>query len=181
MFLVMRWRASLCATARLGSGALLVGLSLSLLACGPAEEDETVVDADPIFPADLSTWSEARPCGFTHEHELRYIRVVVDEAAEAPYRELSPDYPYPVGATLVKLEYDDEECTDLVGYTAMEKQPEGYSDDGNDWRWQRVTVDREVTEDGELPTCIACHEHHCTEGLCGYPDCGFDLTCAQEE
>ncbi len=59
---------------------------------------------EPIFPEDLSGWTEARPCGFTHEHELRYIRVLVDPAAKAPYRILDESLPYEVGATLVKLE-----------------------------------------------------------------------------
>lgn len=135
----------------------------------------------PVFPTDLSGWAERRPCAFTHEHELRYIRVVCDELADVPYQELSEDYPYAEGATIVKLEYDDENCTELLGYTAMQKQAAGYSDTGRDWRWQRVTVDREVVEDGELETCITCHRFHCTPPECGYEGCGYDLTCGEEE
>jgi len=158
-------------------GSLVALGVLGAIGCQP---DDGASELTPVFPEDLSDWSEGRACMFTHEHELRYVRVLVDEAAEAPYRELSADFPYEVGATLVKLEYDDEACTELLGYTAIQKQPAGYSVKGNDWRWQRVTVDREVVEDGELDTCITCHDHHCTEPQCGYPDCGFDLTCGIE-
>lgn len=147
----------------------------------PACGSEAPSEPTPVFPEDLSTWHEGRPCGFTHEHELRYIRVLVDAAAEAPYRELSSDFPYSVGATLVKLEYDDEDCQTLIGYTAMQKREAGYSKLGNDWQWQRVTVNREVVEDGELRACIGCHTHHCTFPQCGYDRCGYDLTCGLEE
>jgi hypothetical protein len=163
-------------TAR-GIFAALLLLS-GLFACGNQSAESL---AEPVFPEDVADWQEGRACAFTHEHELRYIRVVVDEKAAAPYRELHADFPYEVGATLVKLEYDDENCSRLLGYTAMQKQEAGYSPEGNDWRWQRVDIDRQVTEDGTLPTCINCHYNHCTEPICGYDKCGFDLTCGLEE
>jgi hypothetical protein len=151
-------------------------------ACTGAPDDEATPSEKPapVFPSDVATWQEGRPCGFTHEHDLRYIRVVTDEAAEVPYQALDAQYPYPVGATLVKLEYDDEDCTTLLGYTAMQKQQSGYSKTGHDWRWQRVDKDRTVIEDGEIDVCITCHQHHCTWPMCGYADCGIDLTCGQE-
>ena len=149
----------------------------AISACGPAVETEP----EPVFPADLSGWTEGRACGFSHEHDLRYIRVLVNDKAREPYKALDAAVPYPVGAALVKLEYDDEDCGTVVAYTAMEKQLAGYSAPGHDWRWQRLTADRKVLDDGEVKTCITCHEHHCTEPQCGYADCGFDLTCAQED
>ena len=133
-----------------------------------------------MFPEDISGWQEARSCRFSHEHELAYVRVLVDAAAEAPYRELSDDFPYPVGATLVKPAYVDEDCTIVTGYTAMQKLTAGSAPSGNDWRWQRLTADRQIVEDGEIATCITCHQHHCTEPDCGYTDCGYDLTCNEE-
>ena len=107
--------------------------------CGPEPEPEPEPEPviEPVF-GDVSGWSEERDCRFTHEHELRYIRVVADPGAREPYRALDPSTPYPVGATLVKLEYDDENCTQLTGYTAMQKQEPGFSATGNDWRWQRA-------------------------------------------
>lgn len=136
----------------------------------------------PVFPEGVEDWEEGRSCSFTHEHELRYIRVVVDEKAKTPYRELSSEFPYQEGATLVKLEYDDSDCSKLLGYTAMQKQASGYSYEGNDWLWQRVDMNRRVVESGgDISRCISCHEHHCTWPQCGYERCGFDLTCGIEE
>lgn len=169
---------------------VLAAVASALIACGPPTPPATDGGADagvdmgptvdPIFPEDISGWAEARDCRFSHEHELAYIRVLVDPDAEVPYRELSPDHPYPEGATLVKPAYLDEDCTTITGYTAMKKLPIGASPEGNDWRWQRLDADRNVLEDGEIATCITCHRHHCTEPQCGYPDCGYDLTCNEE-
>lgn len=163
------------------STALLLGC-LTIAACTDPDPRPATPEAepDPIFPEDVAEWKEGRPCAFTHEHDLRYIRVVTDEAADVPYQALDAAYPYPVGATLVKLEYDDEACTELIAYTAMQKQPAGYSEAGADWRWQRLDADRNVLEDGEISSCITCHQHHCTWPICGYEACGFDLTCGQE-
>ncbi|MBZ0271899.1 hypothetical protein K8I61_07660 [bacterium] len=164
----------------------IIGLVWWAIACEPGAgndgDDTGEPAAEPIFPLDsVAGWHEGRPCGFTHEHELRYIRVVTNEAATTPYRELNADHRYAIGATLVKLEYEDENCTELLEYTAMRKMESGYSEFGNDWRWQRVAIDGTVLKDGEIKSCIDCHAHHCTWPECGYEDCGFDLTCGIEE
>lgn len=161
---------------------VLASCWIALSACtgGSQQGPEHDAGPEPVFGEDVEAWTEGRTCGFTHEHDLRYIRVMVDEAADVPYQALEQNYPYPVGATLVKLEYDDEDCTELVGFTAMKKRAAGYSALGNDWQWQRLDAERNVLEDGEIRTCITCHQHHCTWPICGYEDCGFDLTCGQE-
>lgn len=148
---------------------MALALALVLGACGG--EDAPA----PVFPEDApSQWLEMRDCRHSHEHELRHIRVFASPAAEAPYAALSADTPYPEGAVLLKLEYDDAACTDLLGYTAMQKLAPGANPDGGDWLWQRVSVDREVAEEGAPPRCINCHEEHCE------PPYGYDLTCAEE-
>ena len=129
----------------------------------------------PVFPEDFeASYIEMRDCRHSHEHELRYIRVLASPTAREPYAALTPEVPYPVGATLVKLEYDDEGCETVVGYTAMRKQPEGTVPAGKDWMWQKLTVDREVTEGGAPRVCIDCHREHCA------PPNGYDLSCAEE-
>ena len=160
-------------------GILEAAIVCWMVGCGTQEKH---VNRDPVFPEDVATWAEGRPCSFTHEHELRYVRVLVNDKARIPYRELSIDHPYEVGATLVKLEYEDSACSEVIGYTAMRKEASGYSEDGHDWHWQRVDAERNVVEDGaNLRTCISCHEHHCSWPQCGYQKCGFDLTCGIEE
>lgn len=127
------------------------------------------------FPQDLtSTWTEMRDCRHSHEHELRYIRVFASPSAEVPYASLDPATPYPVGALLVKAEYDDAECASPIGYTFMQKLEEGASEAGQDWLWQRQDMDRNVLESGAPPRCVTCHKHHCA------PPNGYDLSCAEE-
>jgi hypothetical protein len=129
----------------------------------------------PVFPPDAAqTWTEMRDCRFSHEHELRRIRVFANELAEGPYAALSEEVPYPVGAVLVKAEYDDENCAELIGWTAMRKEPAGTWPEGNDWTWQDLDVAMNVEDEGSLPQCIGCHTDHCA------PPFGYDLTCAEE-
>jgi hypothetical protein len=157
--------AALAALTVVGTG-LLTGAG-----CGPEPDP----GPDPVFPErPEAQWTELRDCRHSHEHELRFIRVFASPDAEASYLALSPEVPYPVGARLVKLEYDDAECTQLLGYTALEKLPPGTSTAAGDWLWQRVGPDRKVLEEGAMPRCINCHQEHCE------PPYGYDLTCAEE-
>lgn len=160
------------------AGAAACGGDDAVPDAGPqAGRDAGPADAgrEPVFPADFAEhYPEVRDCRHSHEHELRYIRVMVSESAREPYARLSPDTPYPVGATLVKLEYDDPDCAELVEYTAYRKLPAGENPPGNDWLWQRVSPERVVVEQGAPWTCITCHKYHCA------PPYGYDLTCAEE-
>ena len=154
--------------------AMLLGacaLALLPAACGGEEGPS----AQPVFPENPElAWREIRDCRHSHEHELRFIRVFASPTAEDSYLALSPDVPYPVGATLVKLEYDDPGYTELLGYTALQKQEPGVQPAGGDWLWQRVNADREVEEEGAMLRCVNCHAVHCE------PPHGYDLTCAEE-
>jgi len=161
-------------------------LTLTLAAaCGddqPGADDAGGADGgsdagpEPSFPADYAaSYVEMRDCRFSHEHALRYIRVLASESAREPYAALSADRPYPVGAVLLKLEHDDENCSELVEYTSLEKLEPGENPAGGDWLWQRVNTQREVVENGAPWTCVACHTSHCSP-----PDTGYDLTCAEE-
>lgn len=151
-------------------------LLLLLVAC---DDEPTPADAGPApaFPADYrSHYEELRDCRPSHEHELNHIRVFASPSANEPYRRLSPDFPYPVGALLVKEEYELEGCRpeDFKGYTVMVKEAPGYAPEAGDWRWQQVTANREVVEEGTIGRCIYCHRFHCA------PPLGYDLSCAEE-
>jgi len=129
----------------------------------------------PVFEAGFErSYREMRDCRVSHEHDLHSIRVLASPSAQEPYAALSPDVPYPEGATLVKLEYDDEECNELVLYTAYRKLAPDTNLVGGDWWWQRVSPDRKVIEEGAPWRCLNCHTVHCA------PPYGFDLTCAEE-
>ncbi|GMV38813.1 MAG: hypothetical protein AMXMBFR64_05290 [Myxococcales bacterium] len=140
----------------------------------------SAAETSAVFPAAFATqYTELRDCRHSHEHELNHIRVLVNDLAKEPYARLSAEVPYPVGAILVKAEYDDDACTMLVGYTAMRKEPAGYAPDSGDWRWQKLDTTLKVLEDGSPQTCIHCHEHHCAPAG-AVTALGYDLTCAEE-
>jgi hypothetical protein len=159
---------------------LLALAATAAAACDGEQEPRDAggeVDAGPVpsFPANYAaSYTEMRDCRPSHEHALRYIRVLASQSALEPYAALSPEVPYPAGAVLLKLEYDDEECAELVEYTSLEKLEPGENPAGRDWLWQRVSSEREVIENGAPWTCINCHTVHCA------PPNGYDLTCAEE-
>ena len=166
-----------------GTTPLLWALHVVVLPACDADTDpvdasgrpEAGTPVAPSFPADFANnYAETRDCRFSHEHELRYIRVFASPDDQAPYAALSPDVPYPAGAILVKVEHDDDACATPIEYTAMRKLAAGENPAGGDWRWQRVTIGREVIEDGAPWRCIQCHTNHCA------PPMGFDLSCAEE-
>src|SRR5690349_15522735 len=99
---------------RRGTRVLILALSVWAAGCGQSEDDEPEdagppdAGRQPVFPADFErAYQEMRDCRHSHEHELHYIRVLASPSAQEPYLALSPDVPYPEGAILVKLEYDD--------------------------------------------------------------------------
>ena len=144
---------------------------VSLAACsdepGPAQPE-------PIFPSDFeTTFQETRSCRFSHDHELRSIRVFADAAAAEPYTTWSK--PYPARATIVKIEYEDDQCTEVQGYSAMQKLEPGADPVNGDWLWQKLDAKRVVSSAEDIPSrCLDCHEYHCR------PPYGFDLACGED-
>ncbi len=148
-------------------GLALLGSVVGACATEPSAEV-------PLFPANAPTsWQEVRDCRHSHEHELNHVRVLADLAAAGPY--VGWNAPFPVGATLLKLEYDDDACGNLIRYTVMQKRAAGSDPERGDWRWQTVTPKREVVP-SPTTSCVGCHRVHCKDE----DGTGFDLTCAEE-
>lgn len=152
-------------------GPWLIALAALAAAGCPGPVDEAP------FPADYETaWTEARtPCTLSHDHELTYIRVFADDAALGPYTFRTE--PYPVGARLLKVEYMDEACTEILDYVVMERLAAGTAPADLDWRWLRYDRGRARVTDRrtEPERCINCHTCHC--GMLPY---GWELTCSIE-
>jgi hypothetical protein len=147
---------------------LFTTLVVALASCGPPP-------AAPPFPTDYeASWQEARtPCTLSHDHELRYIRVFTNAAAFEPYTQAMSAYP--VGSILMKVEYDDPECSEPISFVSMEKLDPGMAaPEELGWSWRRFDSDlREVHDADAIPsTCIDCHRWHCAE-----PPYGWDYTC----
>jgi len=151
-----------------------------LLAVGGCDADPAPPPPTPMLPADTHlTWKQARACRSSHEHWLHGVRVVVNDLAWKPYTTWLPyhtDNPtFPVGALVVKPEYDDEKCTELIGYTVMRKEPAGYWPAGHDWSWHELDAKGLVRQSGRLSkACVQCHVQHCA------PPNGYDLTCTPD-
>jgi hypothetical protein len=149
-------------------------LALGTLVVAIAGCPETPDDEAP-FPRDYErVWDEARaPCVLSHDHELRHVRVFANDLAFGPYT--LANAAYPVGAILLKAEYNDDACTELLSYVVMEKLPAGSTpSDEHDWTWRRFDPERrEIVDARMIPaTCITCHEVHCEA-----PPYGWDYTC----
>jgi hypothetical protein len=120
--------------------------------------------APPVFPESYaSTYTEVRDCRRSPEHELSYIRVWASPEAAPIYTSRTGDFPE--GAVIVKEEFANAACTDLLGWTAMRRE-------GGDWRWQDVALDRTTIEDGDIARCTTCHD------ACATPPAGYMGTCA---
>jgi hypothetical protein len=123
----------------------------------------------PFFPEDYAaTYQEVRDCRRSGDHDLNFIRILASPEAFEPYEGRS--LPFPVGAVVLKPEYADDGCQDLVGYTVMRKEAAGFDPMSSDWSWQRVSADRKP-QAFEEARCIGCHR------TCVEPS-GYDLTCA---
>lgn len=121
-------------------------------------------DAGPaVFSSDWETaYAEVRDCRRSPDHDLSYIRVLASPDAETVYATRSGEFPE--GAVLVKPEYADELCTDLLGITAMRRGATA-------WEFQETdALARPLGTD--VLRCIGCH------ASCGVPPDGYMGTCA---
>jgi hypothetical protein len=133
------------------------------LALGGCERDD---DPPPsLLPESYPAgFSEVRDCRFSVEHSSVNIRILADAPARAVFEDES--YPFPEGALVVKEEYRDMQCTELVGYTLMERRGAGDEEAMDGWAWQRLDERRIVIGPEDARACAGCHRS-CTEGRDG--------------
>jgi len=109
-----------------------------------------------LLPPDYQTsFQVARTCRLNVGHGSKYMVVYTNAVAEAAY--LAGTSPLPQGSTIVAVESDKADCTDLTGYSLMFKDKVGYNPAAGDWHWQQLDDLRDVLQDGRLQTCISCH------------------------
>lgn len=135
--------------------------ALLLVSCG----------TESLLPDDyLATYTEVRDCRQSGDHDLHSVRVLADPEALAAYSDRST--PFPMGATIVKEEYEfgDDTCAGpIVAWTLMQKLEVGTAPGNLDWTWQRIDATGAVL-DTNAPRCANCHQD------CVPPD-GYDGTC----
>lgn len=118
-----------------------------------------------VTAAELGAWPEVRDCRNSIEHDNNHIRVLTSPATKGAYLGTEP---FPPGAIVVKPEYADDACTDLVRVTVM-RRSSGFDATGG-WEWQELSPELGVVESGALKRCWTCHS------AC---DGGHDGACAQ--
>lgn len=153
--------------------ALVLAFAAALSGSAVACDDGGGGEAPPLFPADYDTsYVEVRPCRASADHDLNHVKVWADLNAKDAYQ--LRDRAFPVGAVVLKAEYDfgDDTCAGpLKLWTVMVKLPDGSAPAALDWRWQKVDVDRVVLTEDE-PRCYGCHTG------CGVPPVGYRGTCS---
>lgn len=144
--------------------AVVVSLCLSASACGGPTDPS-------LLPVNYeSTFTEVRNCRRGADHDLNFVRILVDDAAHPAYT--MRDRPFPTGSVIVKEEYDptDEDCTQIViGWTVMVADP--VATEALGWTWQRIDEFREPL-DLDTRRCISCHTD------CGKAPDGYAGTCS---
>jgi hypothetical protein len=160
---------------------LLVAAILAAAACSSPSPPPTPT-AEPIWPENWEdSYTQVRPCRRSIDHDLVYVTIHADAKALPSYEKR--DALFPEGSTVLKVEYDDEACTELRGYTVMQRRAKGYDPSGGDWHWQKADENRVVSIDGksssppadpptQVDRCVRCHEG------CGKAPDGFDWTCS---
>lgn len=124
----------------------------STAGCFQQDESKT----SKLLPSDYaSTYALAQSCRLSTGHE-HFIKVLTD-SKETNQAYLAGDRLLPDNSLVMTEEYDDANCSVLVGYTLMRKDP-GYDPSHNDWRWQELDDKRDVLKDGREQTCIDCHQ-----------------------
>ncbi len=164
--------------------------ALPLLTVVSLEACEVAPEADAaLFPPDYTkTYREVRSCRVSVDHNLNAIRILADPVGYDTY--LQRQAPFPVGSTILKEEYSDLGCTQLLYWTVGRKEAAGYDSANGDWRYQQVRPDRSVIFDGVPVSCVAgCHAICGTRATPGpastraqkphpVPEDGWDHMCA---
>jgi hypothetical protein len=161
-----------------GRRLLLVALVAPAIACGAGGATEVIgssrdVRTDPSsVPVVAAPGGSASPVGrdfratftklnherFTSRGHLRdrfdvdvYVNALAKEAWDAGAHE------YPVGAVLVKDQFDHGVADRRAGVLVMEKREAGYDPEEGDWRWLVLGLNGGIEREGKIDACVLCH------------------------
>jgi hypothetical protein len=133
----------------------MLGLAFGLGASSCSDSSSGDEAPPAFFPANFKdSYVKVRDCRRSIEHDLAQVEVYADPTAADRY--LDGEYPFAAGAIVVKVEYVDTECTELSGYTAMQRAEEGEEDALEGWLWQKLDANRKSLST-DVNKCVACH------------------------
>lgn len=115
---------------------------------------------EAAFPADFaSTYMLVAGDRVGNPPHVACIRVYCSPSEAGTY---SGAGTMPEGTVLVKEIYSNSAgpggaCSSLTGYAVMRKGAPGSAPSSGDWTWQEADANRNVTDSGQIASCIACH------------------------
>ena len=157
------------------SGILLISLIATLLSQGvmgcSTWDDEAIVPED--FRSSYIKLHEECEVSVhpAAEYVVTYLSPNGREVWEA-YSEGDMNAEFSTGVISVKAQYSDESCSNLTGYTVMEKVSEDTSGELGGWRWQYLNNAGECINCDGGTGCSGCHAG-CTAGpdyFCTVPE-----------
>lgn len=136
---------------------LLGALSLISLGVGCSTWDEEIV-----APEDFrSTYIKLHGCKESPSHQAaNYAVTWLSPNGREPWEAYEGgdlESEFGVGTISIKAQYDDSSCSNLSGYTMMEKVSEDSSGELGGWRWQFINNDGTCNDCDSGVNCSGCH------------------------
>ncbi|HRI64440.1 MAG TPA: cytochrome P460 family protein [Polyangium sp.] len=137
----------------------------SILAFGIAG-CEVEIDPNAFFPQEYETsMTQLGACRVSSTHSDPYFKLYITKTSADAF---NAQMPLPEGTVLVKVQYDDKECSDFSRWTTMKKREAGFDPNNSDWEWQNVDGEGQIAETGKIEYCATCHKP-CPNGVCSMP------------
>ncbi len=130
--------------------AVLIGAAALLSGCA------STLDSDAYFPKTYaSDYTLITNCEKSGSHGGKYVKTYVTKDAETAWK--TKVYPFSEATVFVKVMHNDSKCSDISGYSAMQKIAAGSGGAAGDWSWQSLDADGQVTQQGQVAGCTGCH------------------------
>jgi hypothetical protein len=155
----------------------LLFATLALLATTSACNSD--FDAEVAFAANYqTTYQKLHSCKASQHPAAKYVETWLSPDAKeawAAYAALpegsTATVALPVGAVLVKTQFDDAACKELKNFTVMEKLAVGAAPTTGDFRWQHVDIDGACLNCDNGSACSSCHtQPACRDFVCTKPN-----------
>jgi hypothetical protein len=106
--------------------------------------------------AGWESWARKTAARFpSRGHGKIWVEIYTDQIASKPFD--ADTGPYPVGARLVKAQYEEQLGGAPKILTVMKKMAAGYDPDHGDWYYGVYGPDLAPLKEGRLQMCINCH------------------------
>ena len=137
----------------------------SIHECKPSVHQKANSITTWINPIGMPTWEamSAQPVGDANPEGGAEMTGGTPSMMDAGSEAADDPADFPVGTVLVKVQYTDAACSNLSGYTVMEKLSPSAAPELGDWKWQFVNDDGSCSNCDAGISCAGCHSG-CTSG-----------------